>query len=87
MFELYEERKSAGKQPVKLSMYNCFFNNELNITFHVQKSDRCNTCELLEKSNSESIDQPKYQKHVCQKNLMREKKDKDKSGDIPSVIV
>ena len=44
-----------------------YFNNELNITFHIPK--RCDTCKLLEKSNPESIDQAKYQEHVHQKKL------------------
>ena len=85
MYQLYLESLEADELPVKESYYRYMFVTEFNLDFHMPKSDRCDLCEEFKvlKLNREVIGSEisvKYDRHIAQKDAMREERKADKQS-------
>ncbi|KAJ8964794.1 hypothetical protein NQ314_004601 [Rhamnusium bicolor] len=77
--QLYKKCLERGFNFVKKPLYENIFNTEFNIDFHEPKKDQCTTCESYRNYNEVDKKQLKesYNKHLRDKNLSREQKEKD----------
>ncbi|XP_033099738.1 uncharacterized protein LOC117103302, partial [Anneissia japonica] len=58
----------SGKTPGKLHLYRQIFNTEFNIGFHMNKKDRCDTCEAMKHNKGASEEEKEaYQRHLTGK--------------------
>jgi hypothetical protein len=85
MYDLYVEKCNETHEiPVKQSYYRYLFTTEYNLDFHMPKSDRCDLCEQIKilKQNNEisSVANIKYEKHILEKDAMRDERKADKVG-------
>ena len=81
MYSLYAKKcDDNGISKGKKWIYTKIFNEEFNIAFAQPKKDLCSFCEEFNKATGEKKAQLQeaYNNHMTNKNLVREKKEKDK---------
>lgn len=88
MYDLYTTFvQEKGFAPVKYCIYRKIFCTQFNISFHKPKKDRCDLCAEIElKGNEENISEElrlEYEKHLKEKQAMRENRRNDRENDIP----
>lgn len=84
-----EECNNKGESSVKYPMFYRVFKDDFNISFFKPKKDLCETCVAYENSTPEekvSL-QESYDKHIQQKKLSREEKQRDKADNSSEVTV
>lgn len=80
MYRLYVENCTQNNQEyAKISMYTKILNTETNIGFHKPKKDQCSLCANFENGDEEGKEKikEKYEKHLKEKELSRQEKQKD----------
>ncbi len=87
LYEKYVERCKESRTPGKLHLYREIFNKEFNITFHISKKDRCDTCEAMKVNEAPTDEeQVNFKKHLQGKTETKIERDNDRSDKEKFVI-
>lgn len=93
MFSLYLEycEQNSIENPVKLSMYRFIFFTNFNYGFHKPKKNMCENCfnYYLKKKEKklQGNEQEVMDKHLAEKEAMRNEKNIDKKSEIPTLCI
>ena len=85
--EYVKQCASNGVTPAKIHLYRQIFNNKFNITFHVPKKDRCDTCEAMKIQNNQTDQkQQSFEDHLRGKEETKIERDIDRKDNTKFTV-